>query len=176
MEAGSNVKAWLEARVQVERTHWQGRSPATPYLSIEDFVLQHGREYNPAPYAEKVSSGEMGQCFKNAYQLLISDEKLRYAEGFAWDVDVLLPLQHAWCVDVDGNVIDPTWDNGESYYGVVFELQYVLDVAQARRKYGVLDASEIGFPLVRGRHKYLGDGKVKYDLQELLKANQYDEE
>lgn len=161
-------KAWLETMVQQRKSMWKGRTPSTQYLCIENFVLQHGQEFQWAPCPDEFRGGEMKECFKNAYQLFISHEKIRYVEGYARRIEVPLVTLHGWCIDENGKVLDPTWE-GDWYFGVVFDLDYVSAVLLARNKYGVLDVPELRFPLITGRHRYLGDGKVEYDREELLK-------
>lgn len=67
--------------------------------------------------------GVAKQCYKNATQVMLNRDDVFYAEGFAIDLDMPIPLEHAWLVDANGHVIDPTWDRAEDhlYFGVVFE-------------------------------------------------------
>jgi hypothetical protein len=178
MEAQKNEKAMLEDLVKQQRSKLAGSLAPGQYLGLEDFVLQNGKEFQLAPYTEDLPGEETGkgECFKNAYQTFISAEKLRYVEGFASVASVRIPLLHAWCVDKNGKVFDPTWKDGVWYFGVVFNLDYISAVQAARGKYGVIHAWDIHCPLISGKHKYLGDGLVEYDREELLNANRYDEE
>jgi hypothetical protein len=34
-------------------------------------------------------------------------------------------LPHAWCVDNDNAVVDPTWDEAEFYFGIPLEVEFV---------------------------------------------------
>jgi len=160
----NSVKVWLEAMVRTQKSGWKGRKPPTPYLSIEDFVLQHGQEYQLAPYSINSSGKEANECFKNAYLAFIFNEKLRYVEGYARSAEIPLPMLHGWCIDENHKVLDPTWRDGVCYFGVVLDRDYVSLVLEARnKKCGVLECVEMRHPLLTGRHKYLGDGKVEYD-------------
>jgi hypothetical protein len=59
-------------------------------------------------------------------------------------------VAHAWCVGSDNLVVDRTWDEGTEYFGVPFRHDYLSRVLKARRDYGLIDNSEMDFPLVTG--------------------------
>jgi hypothetical protein len=42
----------------------------------------------------------------------------------------MLPCEHAWCIDAEDRVLDPTWENGHGqvYLGVVVDLAAVRAV------------------------------------------------
>lgn len=81
---------------------------------------------------------EMGQCYRNAFQLASTDpENLTYCEGFAMVPD-LIPLEHAWVVDKKGRVIDPTWSDGSDYFGVAFDFYWLMDFMAESGHYGVM--------------------------------------
>ena len=63
------------------------------------------------------------QCFVNAARLVGRYPRLTYVEGFAYRETVGLPIHHAWAVDEDRQVVDPTWDDPVdcSYWGVPFD-------------------------------------------------------
>lgn len=78
--------------------------------------------------------GKMKQCFRNALELAISSD-LIYCEGYAFGA--VIPVLHAWCLDLNGNVIDPTWESGKEYVGVPFDTDYVVAFTD---KYAVYDS------------------------------------
>lgn len=113
------------------------------YISIEDYVLDRGRIYEPAPLttleAEIVEAArrragekfgnefEPKMCFMNALHLVLADESgcLSYCEGLGQSV---FPMVHAWAVirpegwddDSEGKVVDLTWkgqDTGRPILG-----------------------------------------------------------
>ena len=48
----------------------------------------------------------------NSYRLAQQDASLTYFEGVATtNAGPRSPIFHAWCVDGDGRVIDPTWEH-----------------------------------------------------------------
>ena len=62
-------------------------------------------------------------------------------------------VAHAWCINSDNFVVDPTWDEGTEYFGVPFRHDYLRRVLKARRDYGLIDNPEMDFPLVTGAHR-----------------------
>jgi hypothetical protein len=57
----------------------------------------------------------MKQCFANATSYALGRDDVNYVEGFALDLDMPLPIQHAWIVDDRGQAIDPTWQENADY-------------------------------------------------------------
>jgi predicted ABC-type ATPase len=61
-----------------------------------------------------------------------------------------LALPHAFCVDHNGTVVDPTWKDGTSYFGVPLKQSFADKTIYARKYYGVIDNMEQKFPLYKG--------------------------
>lgn len=98
-------------------------------------LLEHGREWT-----ERRFTGWRGTpkaCFANAQYLARTRKGLRYVEGFATR---MIPVEHAWCIDAEGRVIDPTWDAGEAdYFGIAFDREAVRRVRKITgRSYSLL--------------------------------------
>ena len=81
---------------------------------------------------------------------------MTYVEGYAIGIGSSIGILHAWCVDQDGNVFDPTWKTGEAYFGIPFKAEYVKRVIAERIErlgeeayFGLLDDFEAGWPLIR---------------------------
>ena len=76
------------------------------------------RFWNNQPRPKGVRQGQKRKCFFNAFQLADRNSDYCYVEGWADDNGLL--LEHAWCVDRSGNVIDPTWQYNPHivYFGV----------------------------------------------------------
>lgn len=111
------------------------------YKSTQRLVLDYGK-----PFVTKVNPPFKGQpksCFETCLKALINLPKLNYCEGFAISDDVDIAVSHAWLVNNDGELIDPTWIGerfkGSAYFGVVFNNDFVVEVAQKIRRYGILD-------------------------------------
>jgi hypothetical protein len=122
--------------------------PRGPYFGVNDFILREGKVWRPAALPAHVSKGKQNYCFMNALNLA-ADTGFTYVEGVAASV---FPTMHAWCVDENGVVVDPTWrDPANSlYYGVAFRLDYVLETVGERGYYGIIENHEQDFPLLTG--------------------------
>lgn len=131
------------------------------YGSMYEFVLVNGRAYDPPKDGPGMMNGE---CFKNAADMAVGNPRMTYVEGFA--TTGMLPVFHAWCVDEDGNVVDPTWGTkGTAYFGVPFPTKYLTHVLCSRGYYGVIDAwlgDGDPWPLLSGKHGY-NKGEVVYE-------------
>lgn len=74
--------------------------------------------------------GPKRACFSNSISYAITREDVFYAEGYAIDPEIPIPIQHAWLVDREGAVIDTTWDNAREhiYFGIAFTRSFVSKV------------------------------------------------
>lgn len=112
------------------------------YKSIQSLILAHGK-----PFVRKANSpfkGKPQSCFENCFKALWDFPNLSYCEGFAIDDDLNLAISHAWLVNNSLEVIDPTWIGkkfkGSIYFGVVFNREFVMEMAEITRSYGILDS------------------------------------
>lgn len=127
--------AFIQMNAEMER----GFGPATA-------LLQHATTFEPADKNPVwFTRGPAKQCFDNATRIVIErlatgDTSVRYAEGYAMDAELPIPMQHAWLVDADNKVIDPTWRDATDnlYFGIVFETRFVLDVLRIKQSAGIL--------------------------------------
>lgn len=122
------------------------------YANFEDFVLLNGRYFNVTPYPAKYKkhTAYLKACFLNAYKLAEKYPDLKYVEGYA-KAETVCPGLHAWVVDRNGNVIDPTWQNtGVEYYGVTFSMDYVRRILNQKKEYGVIDNWKNRWVLLEG--------------------------
>lgn len=116
------------------QAHADLRSTPPPnylFASIEEFLLRHGTFFTVAPLPAPLKPMRIGGCFENAYRLATRTQAYHYVEGIAYSV---IPVLHAWVIDANGTVIDPTWAHdmlGESYCGVELSLDHVRE---SRRK------------------------------------------
>lgn len=109
--------------------------------TIEGIVLQHGKPFTPpaAPRPKGIRKGADKQCYRNAY-LLAFQMDWTYVEGFAIPDCVPIPLQHAWVIDSQGNLIETTWDTpGIEYFGIPLEWDFIHKTLLDTKRYGVLD-------------------------------------
>lgn len=148
------IRGYLE---KVTKTKRRIRSNKK-YSCIEEFVLKNGQEFR-SRNGNKIKKGKMKECFRNAFHLA-EDFDLIYVEGYATCSGLGFPIFHAWCVDQEGNVYDPTWKNGDEYFGVPFDFMYVRKTIFRRTKFGVIDNKEMGFPLLAGKDIHFKDPEV----------------
>lgn len=105
---------------------------------VGTFYLKLGRAWAPATNSENIPQGSKGECYRNAFELADYRADLTYCEGFACPVG-LIPVHHAWCVDADGRVLDPTWsDKSSDYFGVALDREFVRTWILKRKVWGVL--------------------------------------
>jgi hypothetical protein len=150
LKTTEEMREFLDVHIQTRRMMMEQSAIYNehPYCCIEDFLLQHGRPFMPDKLPAGIKRGAMKECFRNATQLMIEHDDLAYVEGYACG---LIPVMHAWCVDRFGRVVDPTWEDGRVYYGVVLRDNYVLRCNFQRERYGVLDYWEGEWPLLTGK-------------------------
>ncbi|MBA2504424.1 MAG: hypothetical protein H0V29_00600 [Thermoleophilaceae bacterium] len=74
-------------------------------------VLDRGRPFDPRTLPEGVELGRRKCCFANAWRVAKAGEgELAYVEGYTLHAGMPEWLaRHAWCVDRQGRVGDPTW-------------------------------------------------------------------
>lgn len=105
------------------------------------YIGAYGEEFRYAPLPSDVDRGPVKECFKNASLLVFDREDLTYVEGFATsDRTGGLAFLHAWAVGADGNVIDPTWPDGKTYFGVRYDREAYLKHLRKSSFYGVVAA------------------------------------
>jgi hypothetical protein len=105
------------------------------------YTVEHGVEYAWRPYdAERYGpKGLFRQCFRNAWNLSHRHPELTYVEGFGSN-SAGIPLHHAWTIDEDGFVQDPTWrEPGDTTCG------YCLGDGCERCVDGYFDYSQLHF-------------------------------
>jgi hypothetical protein len=80
--------------------------------TIRSLMLDYGvRCYmNRATFAGPRATPQ--QCYRNAFKL--ASKGLVYVEG--WCHMGLIPIEHAWCIDQKGHVIDPTLNKAAGYF------------------------------------------------------------
>ena len=107
-------------------------------MSAKEKLLQDNGQHFEHSNTE-VPAGPAKMCFMNAFHLASANPDYRYCEGLAVPHSVPLPVDHAWVVDKNNKVLDPTWKDGAAaYYGIKFKPQYVNTVALRSKMYGIL--------------------------------------
>lgn len=108
-------------------------------VMVGDFYLDLGQARETAPLPDNVRRGEMRQCYMNAGLLSTEHSEFAYCEGFAMRSG-LFPMHHAWCLNDQGRVIDPTWPHDEKneYLGVALNPNFVVMSSLKTGLWGVL--------------------------------------
>lgn len=134
------------------------------YNSLYDYVVVCGVEFQSAPLTKEemqVVTKAMGrrtwrqrECFMNAQELALSDDRLVYHEGYAIG-NVGLPILHAW-VAINGKVVDVTWRPevfGETtwlYLGVPFTPEQIrVHALKTGFWASLIDDWQNDYPLIR---------------------------
>lgn len=101
---------------------------------IHEFILRNGQPFVSQPLPKRFKMRQVKACYCNAYKVMRNNSRLRYAEGYMYDPLCPFLFQHAWCVDVEGRVIDPTLQElyssksrsgGANYFGIIFEKSWI---------------------------------------------------
>lgn len=114
-------------------------------ISVEAFLLDYGQEFDANPTPDWVELMTPKMCFMNAYVLadewhggLLGEDisELFYCEGYVFSSGLPIPIHHAWLIDANGTLVEPTLidrtDEEEvTYFGVKVpdfdSLEQVLD-------------------------------------------------
>ena len=95
-------------------------------------LLGYVQEWPFQPLPKGYRQMKQGACFRNAAILVQRDPSLCYCEGVAGPiVSDLVP--HAWAVDQNGRVIDPTWcrrHEGKRYFGIPLTTEWIFETAR----------------------------------------------
>lgn len=115
-------------------------------IPVEVFLLEYGQEFEENPRPDWVPQMTPKMCFANCFTLVMEnrDRGLAYCEGYTLSSDLPLPIHHAWCVEEDGTLIEPTIRDkpeGETitYFGVkVPNFDDLFDVVEETGTYSIL--------------------------------------
>jgi hypothetical protein len=130
----NKILTLLEKRAALMRE--VNANPGWKYRSFEELVLDCGREMQPDENSW-LEQGLPKSCYWNCQQLVSKQPELIYCEGFAASQDVGFPLAHAWLLNTEGKVLEPTWDSpGEAYLGIAFSWEWVRALLKSRRQQG----------------------------------------
>ena len=142
-----------QLRATSENQIQKGMVVGPAFVTMRDLVLRCGRSYNiqPLPAPRTQWSTISQACYANALHAAMTC-KWVYVEGYAIPRRGRLAIPHAWVTDPCDPAVahDPTWRTGREYFGIPFKLEYVLRLHERTGRPGVLDAWELGWPLLRG--------------------------
>lgn len=143
MTTFEGTRGFLEATVAaIGQTHHQIEG----YSCLQDFVLRHGQAMGDSTKS-RVKRGRMGYCYANASRLAMRNPEYIYCEGYA---AVVFPVMHGWCVNRDGQVVDPTWgEDGVDYFGIPIKRKYLMRALAIQGSYGLIDQWTLRWPMLR---------------------------
>ena len=101
------------------------------------YLLKYGKQFEKRiPYTK---TGLMGQCYENSYNIARGNStKFTYVEGIA---TALIPRNHAWVVDEEGNIFDNTpCHDSDSYFGCEFTIDEVKKLRRAAKCRSIFDS------------------------------------
>jgi hypothetical protein len=123
------------------------------HYRIEAFLVRHGRLWDWRPLPKGIKAGGDRYCYKYATDIALKECGYVYCEGFAFNG--VLPVEHAWCVDGYGKVMDPTWDRLNrrqpvvEYFGVAVKTEFLRALVLETGAYcGVLKLPRQGCPIL----------------------------
>jgi hypothetical protein len=104
-----DLRNYLAVYTKVKRSH-ANMIPDHPfrYVAPEELVLFNAVPVNCRITDTHLPAMRLGNCFGNAFEIALTDDAMRYHEGWAY-MEGSIPTHHAWLVDADGAVHDPTW-------------------------------------------------------------------
>lgn len=108
-----------------------------PDIPVEYQILhQHGQDFKSKKHPLR-GTMEPNQCYANAYAVASNESAYRYCEGYATTKDMGFPIAHAWVLDRDLKVIDPTWSDGDLYHGVAFTPLFMYKIVAKTQHHGI---------------------------------------
>lgn len=145
-------------------SHARLSSPTGLWMDSPDlagWLLQHGKDWTWTHdwLPPKAKPGKDGYCYGNARALALDRRMgLHYVEGYAMHNAHTAPVNHAWCVNAHGQVIDPTWFKrlvgARRYFGVRFRPAYVERfMRESGSELSILLWSAAGWPVQNGLHQ-----------------------
>jgi hypothetical protein len=157
MTLGSNISDRLTPNLKAKISRRKLDEGAEILLDFVATMARHERTFGPSTALTEfgriykaiserprwLAHGKPKSCFLNATAIVLVRDDVAYVEGYALDPNIPIPLQHAWLVDSNGRVIDPTWaDNkGHVYYGIAFKRDFLADaLSKAGGECGMLNS------------------------------------
>lgn len=128
---------YLKQRADMAGSIYKGNP--VKYKSDEALILDYGIVFDKQ--IESPIKGEPKSCYQNCVDAILSRSDLYYCEGYGVDKKLPIPLYHAWLVNDQSEVIDPTWLNKDDvlYLGVVFNKDFVLKTLNETRQYSIIE-------------------------------------
>lgn len=132
----AEIKQYLETIVKFQRESAHAGQRAHADKSQHAFILKHGRAM---PFGRTEIAGPIQQCYSNAFNAAMSNPDLTYCEGYTESCGI--PIEHAWCIDRRGKVIETTIRDREprGYFGVPIRTDYLRKAIIKKKQHGFFD-------------------------------------
>lgn len=164
------IKRYLEETTQMTRRcikMWPedlGALSGIRYCCLEEFVLEHGQQFRVGRPTRSIRRGKTKECYRNTWNLIPDHDDLTYVEGIGFNHEFGLGFVHAWAVDTEGNVIDPTWGYHPKteYFGIPFDWQFVNQIIGDTEVFGLLEPFRIS--ILAGTWKYVRAASVRRNV------------
>jgi len=108
------------------------------------YIAKHGQEFEAGERPDDVEQGTPNECYRNTSLLVLRRDDLTYVEGYASKTPGGVAMLHAWAVDTDDNVIDPTLADQEKwlYFGVKYNRDAYLKHLFKAQYHGVFGSTD----------------------------------
>ncbi len=94
------------------------------------------------------------QCYANCQRIVLNLRPYAYCDGFLYDDDFSIPVNHAWLLDSEGRIVDPTRalqnDFGEErrsaeYFGMEVDRELLREISNFKGRWDWV-LNEVLFP------------------------------
>lgn len=109
--------------------------------AVEDLLIAHGIEGVGSPLPKGMKRGPARHCYMNAGRIALDEIGYDYVEGLACNSVLPFPVAHAWLIDGEGRMIEPTWKQPKlcAYFGVVIPTKMLRREVLRKEMWGVLE-------------------------------------
>lgn len=135
MASIDDIKQYLIAMSEFNKR--QHADKKNVYSCYEELVLERGRGFEYNSYPDNLEIGVSGHCHYNCLELLNIYPEFIYCEGYGFPKRIGIGLSHAWLIDKNNKIVDPTpsWHEPETvYYGIAFNYDWILNLYIERQK------------------------------------------
>ena len=142
-----HLKRDLQMHVQFKKQFMQDQVQAAyadgmKFFDYYDLVLALGEGMIGEPRPEWLDRMTPQACYSNCWELCLDSENLTYYEGYGLKKGLIIPVSHAWVVNEEGRVIDPTWTEPETavYWGIPIDRNVLVEASTRTGMSAVLES------------------------------------
>lgn len=156
-ETPEGIRQWLDMLLKAQEPN-RALHPEIRHTPAS-LLDQYGRLYRLTSESLAGERMPLGHCYRNAaITAMWEGRDLQYVEGWVYWAGIT--IDHAWCADPRGNVVDPTMPpfpvepDEEAiepvYFGIPFDHLYLADCMEQTEHWGVMGLHNMS--LFRGEH------------------------